>query len=84
MWNVKLNYSQRELGFCRCASEHGMYTRGTMTMVSVYIDDLIIIDAKLVDVDAFKEQMRRLFQRCRPPVVLPQARSQARAEMPSC
>jgi hypothetical protein len=42
-----------------------MYTKGATTLrvlVWVYVDDLIIIGARLVDVDAFKEEMRRLLR----------------------
>lgn len=44
-WNVKLDNSLRKLGFTRCTSEHGMYTRGkeaSRVVVGVYVDDLII------------------------------------------
>lgn len=42
-----------------------MYTKGATTLrvvAWVYVDDLIIIGARLVDVDAFKEEMRRLLR----------------------
>jgi hypothetical protein len=64
-WNVKLDGSLLKLGFTRCASEHGMYTRGggpTRVVVGVYVDDLIITGANPADVGAFKEEMRRLFR----------------------
>jgi hypothetical protein len=44
-WNVKLNNSLRKMGFTRCYSEYGVYTRGeaaSRVVVGVYVDDLII------------------------------------------
>ncbi|XP_066323684.1 uncharacterized protein [Miscanthus floridulus] len=64
-WNAKLDNTLRELGFTRCNSEHGMYTKGGATsrvVVGVYVDDLIITGARAADVDSFKEQMRRMFK----------------------
>jgi len=42
-----------------------MYTQGSVksrVVVGVYVDDLIITGANLADIDAFKEEMRRLFR----------------------
>lgn len=42
-----------------------MYTRGmavSRVVVGVYVDDLIITGANPADIDAFKEEMRRLFR----------------------
>jgi hypothetical protein len=64
-WNAKLDSTLRELGFTRCASEHGMYIKGaaaSRVVVGVYVDDLIITGARPADVEVFKEQMRRLFK----------------------
>jgi hypothetical protein len=64
-WNTKLDGSLRNLGFKRCASEHGMYTQGSAksrVVVGVYVDDLIITGANPADIGAFKEELRRLFR----------------------
>ena len=64
-WNLKLDSSLRDRGFTRCASEHGMYTRGkgsSRVIVGVYVDDLIITGAKEGGVEAFKVEMQRLFR----------------------
>jgi len=64
-WNMKLDASLRKLGFKRCVSEHGMYTRGagkTRVVVGVYVDDLIITGASPEDISAFKEEMCQLFR----------------------
>ena len=64
-WNTKLDSNLRKLGFSRCASDHGMYTRGmgkSRVVVGVYVDDLIITGANPGDLGAFKEEMRRLFR----------------------
>ncbi|KAG8047680.1 hypothetical protein GUJ93_ZPchr0008g13842 [Zizania palustris] len=64
-WNQKLDSSQRDLGFIRCASEHGLYTRGvamSRVIVGVYIDDLIITGSCTKEVKAFKDEMKCLFR----------------------
>lgn len=45
-WNVKLDKSLGKLGFTRCKTDHGLYTRkkgGQRVVVGVYVDDLLII-----------------------------------------
>ncbi|OAE24025.1 hypothetical protein AXG93_4079s1140 [Marchantia polymorpha subsp. ruderalis] len=47
-WNMKLDRTWVELGFCKCTDEHGMYTRGKRQkrmLLGVYIDDLIVTSA---------------------------------------
>ena len=64
-WNVKLDTSLRELGFIKCSSEHGMYTRGeaaSRVVVGVYVDDLIITGASRKEIGGFKVEMHRLFR----------------------
>ena len=64
-WNVKLDRSLHDLGFDRCVSEYGMYTKGTAAsrvVVGVYVDDLIITGADSVNVEAFKEEMLKVFR----------------------
>jgi hypothetical protein len=64
-WNVKLDGSLQVMGFTRCTSEHGMYTRGVgeaRVVVGVYVDDLIITGANSAVVEAFKEEMRQAFR----------------------
>lgn len=64
-WNVKLDHSLQVMGFVKCDSEHGMYTRGIggqRVVVGVYVDDLIITGANPVVVEVFKEEMRQAFR----------------------
>ena len=64
-WNMKLDSSLRDMGFTRCASEYGMYTKGlaaSRVVVAVYVDDLIITGANSVIVEAFKEEMQQNFR----------------------
>lgn len=64
-WNVKLDSSLRDLGFTRCANEHGLYTRGeeaSRVVVGVYVNDLIITGASAKEIGAFKDEMRCLFR----------------------
>jgi hypothetical protein len=53
-----------ELGFFRCKSEHGLYTRVKKKMrlvIRVYVDDLIIIGESEEEVEMFKEEMKKVF-----------------------
>jgi len=68
-WYVKLDRSLHDLGFARCVtrcvSEYRMYTKGTAgsrVVVGVYVDDLIITGADSVNVEAFKEEMLKVFR----------------------
>jgi hypothetical protein len=57
-WNSMLDTVLHELGFLRCKSEHGLYTRVmkmTILVVGVYIDDLIIMGESEEEVEVFKE-----------------------------
>jgi hypothetical protein len=64
-WNVKLDSSLQDMGFTRCVSEHGMYTRGAgeaRLVVGVCVDDLIITGANPMTVEALKAEMRQTFR----------------------
>ncbi|WVZ62952.1 hypothetical protein U9M48_012640 [Paspalum notatum var. saurae] len=58
-WNIKLDESLTRLGFCRCETEHALYTwraeRGQL-VVGVYVDDLVVTGASEQDV------MKKLFR----------------------
>jgi hypothetical protein len=63
-WNVKLDNSLQVMGYARCASEYGMYTRGfgeARVVVGVYVDDLIITGANPAVVAAFKGGCSKFF-----------------------
>jgi hypothetical protein len=54
-----------KLGFTRCATEHVLYTRRRgMEEVGggVYVNDLIVIDARAEDIDSFKREMAAHFR----------------------
>src|SRR5664279_1306092 len=64
-WNTKLDACLVRLGFSKCESEAGMYARGaagSRLLVSVYVDDLVIIGSDSSDIEAFKLEMKGLFQ----------------------
>ncbi|KAM3194681.1 hypothetical protein ACQJBY_070996 [Aegilops geniculata] len=64
-WNAKLDESLCALGFERCPSEHAVYRRGTggsLLIVGVYVDDLIITGAAMPEIDTFKQQMTTMFR----------------------
>ena len=63
-WNAKLDVTLGELGFTRCATKHALYTRRwgkEELIVGVYVDDLIITDARVKDIDSFKREMAARF-----------------------
>jgi hypothetical protein len=63
-WNAKLDTSLVSLGFRRSLSEHGVYARGshgTLLIVGVYVDDLVIAGAEQQEVNKFKQEMKSLF-----------------------
>lgn len=62
---MKLDHTLVERGFCKCTDEHGVYTRGKRqkrVLMEVYVDDLIVTGADQGEVEAFKEEMKRLFK----------------------
>jgi hypothetical protein len=64
-WNMKLDGSLQVMGFTRCASEHGVYTRGVgeaRVVIGVYVDDLVITGSNPAIIEAFKEEMRQTFR----------------------
>ena len=59
-WNAKLDATLGELGFQRCATEHALYMRRRgkeELIVGVYVDDLIVTDARTEDINSFKREM---------------------------
>ena len=64
-WNAKLDATLDELGFQRCATEHALYTwrwGKEELVVGVYVDDLIVTDARAEDIDSFKREMAACFR----------------------
>ena len=63
-WNAKLDATLGELGFTRCATKHALYMQRwgkEELIVGVYVDDLIITDARAEDIDSFKREMAARF-----------------------
>ena len=63
-WNAKLDATLGELRFQRCVTEHALYTRRRgkeELIVDVYVDDLIVTDARVEDIDNFKREMVACF-----------------------
>ena len=64
-WNAKLDAMLGELGFQRCATEHALYTRRREKeelVVGVYVDDLIVTDARTENINGFKREMAAHFR----------------------
>jgi hypothetical protein len=63
-WNSKLNAMLHDLGFTKCKTEHGLYTRvknRVKLIVGVYVDDLVILGECDKEVNQFKREMKRVF-----------------------
>jgi hypothetical protein len=64
-WNAKLDSTLKGMGFTPNLHEATIYRRGnggSALLVGVYVDDLVITDAKDAEVTAFKEEMKATFQ----------------------
>ncbi|WVZ50881.1 hypothetical protein U9M48_002088 [Paspalum notatum var. saurae] len=64
-WNIKLDESLTRLRFARCETEHALYTRWAkrgQLVVGVYVDDLVVTGASEQDVNASKQEMKKLFR----------------------
>lgn len=63
-WNSKLDRSLVSLGFERSPLEHVVYKKnkdGSVLLIGVYVDDLIITGSSDVDIIQFKAQMKKMF-----------------------
>jgi hypothetical protein len=64
-WNSKLDAVLYDLGFMKCKTEHGLYTRAknkVRLVVGVYVDDLVILGECDTEVNQFKGEMKRVFR----------------------
>jgi len=64
-WNIKLDTTLKEMGFQQSAHEAAVYRRGkggSVLLVGVYVDDLVITGTDEAEVSAFKSQMMDTFQ----------------------
>lgn len=61
-WNKRINDFLIIQEFERCAVEHNLYVRkndkGNMLILSLYVDDLIVIGSCLEDIKEFKMKMK--------------------------
>jgi hypothetical protein len=65
VWNVKLDTTLKGLGFSQSPLEHGLYARvvgDTRLLVSVYVDDLIVIGNCSKEINSFKAHMQAEFR----------------------
>jgi hypothetical protein len=63
-WNSRLDTELHKLGFIKCKSEHGLYTRVKnkhRLIVGVYVDNLIIMGESTKEVSMFKAEMKNIF-----------------------
>jgi hypothetical protein len=64
-WNCKSDSVLHDLGFERCKTEHELYIRiqnRCRFVVGVYVDDLIITGESIIELENFKEEMKRAFR----------------------
>ena len=62
-WNARLDMELTKLGFRRSTEEHAVYRKGiggSLLLVGVYVDDLIICGPNTRDVSVFKQQMKNI------------------------
>jgi hypothetical protein len=65
VWNTKLDFTLKGMGFRQSPHEAAIYRRGNGgngLLVGVYVDDLVITSTKDAEVAAFKEEMKDTFQ----------------------
>jgi hypothetical protein len=64
-WNSMLDSVLHDIGFTKCKSEYGLYTRikdqGSL-IVGVYVDDLIIMGEQFSELIQFQEEMKKVFR----------------------
>ncbi|KDP30510.1 hypothetical protein JCGZ_16690 [Jatropha curcas] len=64
-WNTKLDHSLKSFGFHRCPFEHALYMKkeeDDITVVGVYVDDLILTGSNGKHIESFKQEMMRMFE----------------------
>ena len=64
-WNKKLNKELAKLKFIKCSKEPSLYFRrmkGTLLLVAVYVDDLLIIRSSIDMIHEFKREMSTIFE----------------------
>lgn len=64
-WNTKLDHCLRSLNFSKCPFEHAVYMRkevNDITVVGIYVDDLILTGSNENLIENFKQEMMRKFE----------------------
>lgn len=64
-WSIKLNSILKELGFVKCSKEPSLFrriTNGSLLLVAVYVDDLLVTGSRVEDIQAFKLEMETKFE----------------------
>ncbi|KAC9456371.1 hypothetical protein E3N88_45791 [Mikania micrantha] len=64
-WNIKLDGVLKENGFKRCKLEQAVYTKQTkenLTILVIYVDDLLVTGSSIEEITQFKTQMKLRFE----------------------
>lgn len=64
-WNVKINQVLLDFGFVRSMSEFGVYSlviEGSVTLVALYVDDLLILSNTPTSIDSVKDVLASNFR----------------------
>lgn len=64
-WNVKINQVLLDIGFSRSVAEFGIYSMvkdGTITLVALYVDDLLIVSNDLLSIQSVKSSLSSKFK----------------------
>lgn len=65
-WNRRIDGFLMKLGFLKCTTEHGVYIKGSnttnLTVVCLYVDDLLVTGNNETEIANFKGEMMREFE----------------------
>lgn len=64
-WHKKIDHVLKEMGFKPCISEPCLYTKnkkGNYNLITVYVDDILIVSTKMEDLKAIKGQIAERFE----------------------
>ncbi|KAK9076273.1 hypothetical protein SSX86_004606 [Deinandra increscens subsp. villosa] len=64
-WNSKLDKTLKGLGFTKCIHEAGVYVikrSGSVLILCVYVDDILLTGTRENDIQSFKERMKTHFE----------------------
>ena len=65
-WNRRIDSFLSQVGFVKCTVEHGLYVKkevsGNVTIICLYVDDLLITGSDVKLVEQVKKQLSQEFE----------------------